>query len=263
MNTYSKQQFQQDLFNAMISRPNGGIYSHRALGNTVNIKLWSDEKVRQFYVGVVTAHKLFFNEVTLQDFARLIICESMQESTGDYRLGVKPVIRFDDHTSWGVIQVTPGSVLKDYFMYGKPIMNIDGIIVLNPKTVDSIDLSDPGICIIIWAWYVKNSVLMGVSMNEWINRVLWNIPLSGVTQDLGNCMLTWLAGPHNDRWKNNAPFADYYARILDYAIGSGFFDQAKFDQLLATKLTPKIIGMYESASARDIDNRDTCIGVPI
>lgn len=260
--SYLEAQFKMDLFNAMQSRPNGGKYSGRALGNTQNISLWNAAKVHDFYSGIVTAYNIFFsNELALQDFARLIICESMQESTGDYRLGVTPTISFSDHTSQGIIQVTPGSVLLDYSQFGMPIIDVNGVMVLSPSTVQNADLSNPGLCTIIWAWYNKNSVLMGVSMNEWINRDLWHIPIGGVTQDYGNCMLTWLAGPHNDRWKDNAPFLDYYNRILDYAIGAGFFDKQTFDKLLGTKLSPPIIGVYSSSVARAVDNRDTIVGL--
>jgi len=46
-------------------------------------KMWTPPKVDSFYNGVVIAHHNFFaNELDLQDFARVIISESCQESTG-------------------------------------------------------------------------------------------------------------------------------------------------------------------------------------
>jgi hypothetical protein len=255
-NTYTVTQFKNDLFNAMITR--NPIYSGRGLGNSSNINLWNDKKVQSFYNGVLTAHKLFFsNELSLINYARLMICESMQESTGDYNLGVKKV-DFNDHTSHGIIQVTPGSVLIDYYNYGKPIVDINDDFILNPADVLNLDLSDPGVCIVIWALYTKNSVLMGMSFNEYINRIKWHSTPSNVTKDVGNCLFNWLGGPRNDRHANNSPFDDYYKRILDYYVCSGFGTKAEFDSILDTKLNDKIFGIYDIHDCK-INNRDTVI----
>lgn len=256
---YSIQQFKKDLFNAMISRP--GKFSGRALGDTTKQKLWTDEKIKQMYNGILTAHRIYFYSVLdLADYAHLMISESMQESTGDYRLGCTGKIDFTDHTSHGIIQVTPGSILKDYYTWGKPIMDITGKLIVNPSTIHDIDLSNPGICVIIWAWYTKNSVLMRMSMNEYGFREKWYSVPSQVVPDIGNCMLTHLAGPRHNRHIDNKPFEDYYLRILDYYVASGFGTKEKFDSLIDTIITTDIKGVYDTSDSR-INNRDTFIGI--
>lgn len=258
MSGYTISQFKIDLFNTMKSRPTAGVYSGRALGNSANISLWTDDKIKSFFNGVLTAHYIFFNRMQLIDFARMIICECCQESTGDYRLGVKP-INFKDYTSHGIIQVTPASVLLDYYNYGKPILDINKKLILSPSMVQTLDLADPGVCIVIWAWYVRNGISMGVSMNEWINREIWYIPVGGVTRDYGNCLYTWLGGNSNNRHiKTDPGFDDYHNRLLDYYIASGYGDKERYEQLLSTLFDDTIIGVYETADNK-INNRDTCV----
>jgi hypothetical protein len=256
MASYSIQQFKKDLFNAMVSRP--GKYSGRALGDTSKIALWTDNKVQQLYDGICLAHTLFFTkEMSLIDFGHMIVAECMQESTGNYNLGVRPV-DFKDHTSQGIIQVTSGSVVKDFYNWGKPIMDANGKFIMSRNNVMELDLSDPGLCIVVWAWYTKNSVLMKMSMNEYGYRKEWHSVGSIVTPDFGNCMLTWLGGPRHNRQTDRKPFEDYYLRILDYFEAAGFGTKAKFDALLNTKLDNKIIGFYDIIDNK-INNRDTCV----
>jgi hypothetical protein len=255
---YNLERFHKDLFNAMESRPNGGIYSGRALGNNANRSLWTSAKVKSFYDGVVTSHNIFFPEFTLEEFARLIICESMQESTGDYRLGVKKPISFKDHTSHGIIQVTPGSVLFDYYRFGQPIIDVNGKMILSPSRIQNVDLNDPGVSIVIFSWYTTNVVSMGVSINEWIHQKEWHIKTGKVRRDFGNCKLNWLAGPHNDRHTNGKnAFQDYYNRILDYFITSNFGTKQDFDKLIDRPLREKVQGV----SNKSIDNRNTILGL--
>jgi hypothetical protein len=261
MPSYTQQDLQNDMFNAMKSRPNGGFYSGRALGNNANLAMWTPDKVHSYYEGIVTSHNLFFYYLGLRDFARLVICESMQESTGDYNLGVKPV-NFKDHTSQGIIQVTSGSVVLDYYNWGQPIIGVSGKMAMSPSAVPRMNFADPGLSVVMWAWYTSNGVKMGVSMNEYGNRVKWNIRTGGVTRDFGNCMWTWLGGPHNDRHNpaTSSGYEDYYKRILDYYTQSGFGSKAEFDALLDTKLDTGIRAMYATQN-NAIDNRDTCFGV--
>lgn len=261
--SYNISNLQVDLFNAMKSRPNGGVYSGRALGNSANIPLWTPDKIQSYFNGIVTAHNLFFTELSLKDFAQLIVCESCQESTGDYRLGVKPV-DLNDHSSAGIIQVTPGSVLLDYQNWGVPIIDVTGKIILNPQSVLDLDLNDPGVCVVIWAFYTKNVVVMGVSLNEYGNRVAWNIPTGEMTRDFGNAQAVWLSGGgvSNDRHTTTGQraYQDYYNRILDYYIASGFGTKVQFDNLLNTPLNNKVLAVYNIENNL-IDNRDTCFGI--
>lgn len=260
MSNYTINNFKTDLFNAMITR--NPIYSNRPLGNSLNINLWSDKKINSFYTGIITAHKLFFlKELSLNDFARLVICVSMQESTGNYNLGVKK-IDFKDHTSHGIIQVTPGSVLIDYYNYGKPIVDINGKFILNPSDILNLDTSDPGPCVVVWALYTKACVLFGMSFNEYVNRIEWYSNPSEVTKDIGNCLFNWLAGPRNDRFINKNAFDDYYKRILDYYVSSSFGNKAKFDNILNTKIDNTIIGIYDKNNCK-INNRNTSLNAKL
>lgn len=261
---YTQEQCKKDLFNALQSRPNGGLYSGRALGNTENIKLWTPQKLQSFYNGIKTAHNIFYSNIPLLHFARLVICECCQESTGDYNLGVRPTIDFEDHTSAGIIQVTPGSVLKDYYDYGMPIVDCKGHLVLSPSLIRNVDLRDPGICIIIWAWYTYNSIAANMSLNEYAHKSEWNIPEAGVTRDYGNCTFCWLAGPHNDRFKNYEGYKDYHLRMMDYAVQSAFFTKEQYESLLATPTSDKLRGVYASVKEKNrINNRNTVLGLDL
>lgn len=258
---YSIDDFTKDWMHAMISRPNEGHFSGRALGNTANQALWTTAKTTSFYNGIVAAYLNFFRSefADLKTFARLVMCECMQESTGNYNLGVRPV-DFKDHTSHGLIQVTPASVLLDYKNYGQPIVDANGKLLVVPSLTKEFDLSDPGINIIIWAWYTKNCVIMGVSMNEWVHKDVWHIPTGGVPKNFGNCQLCWLAGPGVGREKNKTAFQDYHNRILDYWVASGFGTVDEYTKHIDTLLVGGINGMYPDAN-HTINNRDTCYGI--
>lgn len=242
---YNKSQLFNDIKSLLQTRP--GPASGRPLGNPNNIALYSPEKVASVWEGICTSWVRFFRKEfpSLKNFARMVLCECAQESTMDYRLGVRPV-DFSDHTSHGIIQVTPGSVLKDYTAWGLPIKSAlkgrTGKVIADPNKTLQFDLTDPCLSIVIWAWYTKNSVLMGVSMNEFSHRKVWNIPAGSTTQIYGNCLLTWLAGPHNDINKpsGKASFEDYYKRQLDYWVQSGFGDAGQFDANIQTRLSPTL-----------------------
>jgi hypothetical protein len=235
---YTFSVFKRDLLYALRSRP--GVYSNRALGDSSKRALWTDAKLLSLYNGITTSHSVFFSkELKLSEYARLIIAECMQESTGDYNLNVHP-ISFTDHRSQGIIQVTPGSVLIDYKKWGMPVPGT----TLHPDTIQKVDLSDPGVCIVIWAWYTKNCVQMKMSMNEYANKTKWNSQASEfVVQDIGNCMFTWLGGPRSDRTNDPKGFEDYYLRILDYFVQSKFGSKNKFDALIARRISPGIVCM--------------------
>ena len=244
---YSLALFTLDLFNALISRPDEGHLSGRPLGSQDMSNLWTPEKVASFYNGVEIAHHNFFSEeLELEDFARVIISESCQESTGNYNLNVKPV-DFNDHEAYGVIQVTPGSVLVDYKRYGEPILDMDGSVFLDPASIEKIDLADPGLSIPIWAWYNKNTVLAGVSLDEWEHRVEWWVTTGGVTKDFGNCLYTWLAGPRSDRHKEPVGFSDYRYRVTDYYIAAGFGNQTRIEEIFSTPLKETMIGVKDAS----------------
>lgn len=260
---YDIHQFREDLVNAMQSRPNTGGLSGRALGNTSNIAKWSPGDVERFFLGLRTAYGAFFSseKINFRTYCRVIICECMQESTGDRTLGFntgggfKPVVNIDtDHRSYGLIQVTPASVVRDFHHFGQPIICADRKELLVPGEARTLDLTDPFVNIVIHAWYTKNSVSCRMSLREHVFRDVWHIvPRKNIAPDLGNCMFTWLAGPHNDRQdpKQAPAFADYYNRVCDYFVASGFGSRADFDRALAADFvntsTKKTWGVYDDA----------------
>lgn len=242
---YSKKILKEDIVKLLQSRP--GLTSGRYLGNPNNIQLYTPERISEMWEGICTAWVRFFRKEfpSLKNFARMVLCECAQESTMDYKLGVKP-FTFANHESMGVIQCTPGSVLKDYHRWGTKINSVmkgrKDVVILDPEKTLKFDLADTCLSIVLWAWYTKSSVIMGVSMNEYGHRKAWNIQVGGTTQIYGNCLLTWLAGPRNDITKPNgkASFQDYYNRQLDYWVQSDFGTQAQFDANINVKLDPKL-----------------------
>jgi len=242
---------QQDMARVLQSRPAGPL-SGQPLGNTINTALWTPSMLSRLDLGLRVAGGTFFPQLNATqaqqvNFRRLLLCELAQESTGNPALGVT-AIRLDDHRSQGPLQVTPGSVVKDYLNYGLPITDTAGTTLLSPQLLeDAISkkkpiLADPCISLLLWAWYTSNCVVTGVSFAEWHNRKTWNIATGGVTPDFGNCQLTWLAGPHNDRYKptGKAAYQDYYNRMHDYWVGAAFGTRAAFDALLATPIPRKL-----------------------
>lgn len=239
---YNLSQMREDITALLQSR--AGPMSGRPLGNPTNASLYDDRsRITQLWEGVCTAWVRFYRREfpSLRDFARVVLCECAQESTMNYQLGVKPV-RFDDHTSHGIIQVTPGSVLKDFAAWGTPISSVlkgrTNVVVADPSTAQQLDTSNMCSSIVIWAWYTSNNVKCRMSLNEHAHRNAWHSTPSEVQQIYGNCLLAWLAGPRNDidAPSGQRSFEDYYNRICDYYVQSGFGPKASFDQHMRTTL---------------------------
>jgi len=245
----------KDLQSVLKSRPDGGVLSGRPLGNSANIQLWTPELMGRLHHGIDLAQRLFYPEFKTMrlDFARLVLCEAAQESTGDFRLNVRPppLDLQEDFTSHGLIQVTPASVVKDYASFGRPIVDpLTKRIELDPATAAQQDLTDPCVNLLFWAWYTRNSVVAGVSMNEWAHRVVWHIPTGKVTRDFGNAQLTWLAGPHNDRHgSGRRAYADYEARMADYWVQAQFGSLSRFHELLDVPLEARMMFVADNNHA--------------
>lgn len=238
--TYSVSQMAADLRRVLKPSDNMGRYSKRHIGDPAKIKLWTPEKYKRLYEGITAGYQYFYGNIgfDLKTFARLVLCEGGQESTGDYNLGVKP-IDLADMTSHGFIQVTPGTVVKEYVSWGMPVGNL-----IDPKTVQQADLSDPGINVALWAWYTYNALGLGMSLKEYGNPQ-WNSQPSKITKDFGNAQYAWLGGPRNSRYENENEqkrpeneLLDYYHRNLDYWVGAGFGTKEQFDQLVDTPVFP-------------------------
>ncbi len=253
---YTSQQLRKDLMNAMKSRMNTNGHSGRALGNDANMSLWTEKEIQSFFSGLVTAHRLFFKDLDFVSYAHVIICECMQESTGDFRLGRAPTILdlSKDHKSYGLIQVTPASVVRDFRDFGKPICDVlSGRRVIRPGKAASstIDLSDPFTNIVLHGAYTTCSLACKMSIREHMFRKAWHsVPTASQVQDFGNCLLVWLAGPRNDRHDKGTgakSFDDYHKRVGDYFVASGFGTRERFDAILSTRLPSISVndGFYE------------------
>ena len=237
---YNRAEMDANLNAVLQARP--GPRSGRPLGNPANLTMWSEAKRQSLYRGIVQARNIFYRELNLRDFAHMILSESAQESTGDFTLGVRP-IDFNDHASQGLIQVTPGSVVLDFLHWGKQVRSTSRQVLLDPNQAAQMDLSDPTTSLMMWAWYTKNCVAIGTSIEEFQHRTAWNSPTGTIVRDFGNAQFVWLAGPHSDRHVDDSGYQDYYNRINDYFVESGFGSQADFDRLLNTPLSAVRVGM--------------------
>lgn len=226
-----------------------GLYSGRGLGDLSKLPLWTPDRIDQLWEGAATAWVRFYRKEvpSLKHFARMVLCECAQESTMDYRLGVKQPIDFRDHTSHGVIQVTPGSVLHDFARFGRRIQSAlvgrRGVVLADPARVRALDF-DTSNCagnIVMFAWYTKNTVNMGMSMNEYAHRIAWNTPTAPVKRVFGTAQLTWLAGPRNSIDTHQAAYQDYYNRILDYWVHGGFGTKEEFDAHIQTPIVNELV----------------------
>ncbi len=244
---YTKADMRADLLEAIKTRQ--PIYSNRPLGNSANAALWTTDKIDQLWEGLFSAWKKFFREFDLRTYSRLVLAQCMQESTGDYRLGSRAV-DFTFHGSCGFSQITPGSVMFDFHRFGRPIRSeLKGrtkVVLADPARTLEMDTTDPGLCVLLMAWYVKNCVAIGVSLNEHAHRIAWHIPPAGdrVSNTYGTALVTWLAGPHNDYLTGNGAraFKDYGDRICDYFVQSGFGSSDDFFQrLMPTRLERRLV----------------------
>ena len=208
------------------------------LGRAGIMSKWTPAKLTQLMEGIGNVNALFYPEFSRRDIARLIICEGAQESTGDYDLGAR-AIDFNDHGAQGFIQVTPGSVVKDFRDFGKKIVNARGHVVLDPARARSYDLRNVRTNVAFWGWYTHDTVVAGVSLNEWEHRAAWHIATGGVTRDYGNAMYTWLAGPRHDRHKDDGAFREYHGRIAAYWRHAGF--GSGFDALIARRFPARML----------------------
>jgi hypothetical protein len=130
-------------------------------------------------------------------------------------------------------------VVKDFRDFGKKIVNAKGHVVLDPAKASSYDLRNVRTNVAFWGWYTHDTVVAGVSLNEWEHRAAWHIATGGVTLDYGNSMFTWLAGPRHDRHKDDAAFREYHGRIAAYWRHAGF--GSGFDALIARRFPARML----------------------
>ena len=204
--------------------------------------MWTDEeKLKSLLAGITQAHELFFPMFPLKQFARLVVCECAQESTLAWNLGADENGRIsanlDDHKSYGVIQNTMAAGIKEYQNYGMPFADFD------PSKISSIDLTDPRVCVLQWAWFTYNTVQAGISLTEYANRKAWNPSGIGKVKKIyANVLFNWLAGGANDVTTpdGSKAFKDYHDRIQAYWVHGKFGTDAEFDDLINTSIEGEI-----------------------
>jgi hypothetical protein len=180
-----------------------------------------------------------------KDFAQVVMCECLQESTGNYNLWVGPIM-FNDGDAHGVIQVTPQSVVLDYHVWGQPIIDVSGTVVCRPHEVAKWDLSHCTLNLIMWAWYTRNTLGAGMSLNE-LGFPEWHRRPNNIVRDFGNALYVWLGGPENYRQdpqkiKDNPGHLDYYLRVKDYYV-CNMGTEADFERIFNTPVPNKQIAI--------------------
>jgi hypothetical protein len=202
-----------------------GIYSNRPLGNSGNVALWTPDKVALLYQALVVTHTSGYTAIALPDLAHLVLAEAAAESTGNYNIGIGG----SPSGGWGLLQVTPDTVVVDYNNHGLALRSASGALLLDPNT--SHNLADPGTNTLIWGWYTKNAVAFGISADQAAAG-----QRGTVVADYGNALFAWLAGPGHDRHieGDNADYNDYYQRNEDYFVQAGFGTAADFTALMDT-----------------------------
>ncbi len=226
-------QVRDDLTNALAEHD--PIKSDRALGRKGGMAIWTDEKVDSLRRGIEAAQP-FYPGIAVHDLAKLIVAQGAQECSGDFNLNVGG----GPGDGQGFLQVTNQSSLAQFKEYATPIKDAEGKVVVDPK--GPIDLSDPAQNVAIAAWYSRNGTSLGQSPDE---KYKWNNEgtLPDSSKDYGNALFTWNQGPHNDRHtgEGKQAFSDYYNRISDYWVTSGFGSASDFDKLLDTPLGAKTV----------------------
>ena len=82
--------------------------------------MWTPDKIQSLLNGIVTAHDVFYSNISLTDLAHLVISEGAQESTGNYNL---------PGWSEGFIQSTPSTVGQDFINHGNAVTSSVGTMI--------------------------------------------------------------------------------------------------------------------------------------
>ena len=236
---YYFQDFKKDFIKG-ITNEKIGPFSGRYIGGKARLPLWdNNDKFIELYNGLLSAYNLFYFDlgISFKDFAQVVMSECLQESTSDYNLWVGP-ISFDDGDAHGIIQATPQSVILDFHVWGQDIIDVSGNVILRTQDVKKWDLSHCTLCILIWAWYTRNTLSAGISLNEYGFRDQWygqrHQGIKDEWVNFGNALYVWLGGPSNYREKpgNNQ---DYYLRVKDYYT-QNFGTEENFEKIFNTKV---------------------------
>lgn len=235
-------------FLAALGNSRLGRYSGRYIGDPSKVGMWDRAKLAELYNGLLSAHNLFYFDIGVgfKDFAQVVMAECLQESTGNYNLWVGPVV-FNDGDAHGVIQATPQSVILDYHVWGQSLIDASGTVVLRPADVLRWDLSHNTLNVLIWAWYTRNTLAAGLSLNEYGFRDQWHgVPHRGIDDawiNFGNAMYVWLGGPYNYRERAGSN-QDYYLRVKDYYTHN-FGSEAQFEAIFNVRVPKRTIALSD------------------
>ncbi len=248
-------------FTKALTNSRMGPFSHRYIGDPSKISLWNKDKFIELYNGLASAYILFYNDIgiSFKDFAQVVMCECLQESTGNYNLWVSPIM-LNDGDAHGIIQATPQSVILDYHVWGQPIIDVSGSVILNPKEISKWDLSHCTLNLIIWAWYTRNTLAVGMSLNEY-GFPEWHRQPNNIVRDFGNALYIWLGGPENfrqDQTKiaNNPGHLDYYKRVKDYYV-CNMGTEEQFEKMFSTPIPKKLVAINPQFLNISIDKLNT------
>lgn len=243
---YTFEQMRSD-FTKALGNSRVGPYSGRYIGDPSKLTLWTKAKFEELYNGLVSAYVLFYSDigVSFKNFAQVVMCECLQESTGNYNLWVGPIM-FNDGDAHGLIQATPQSVILDYHVWGQPMVDVSGQVVLRPDEVLKWDLSHCTLNLLIWAWYTRNTLGAGMSLNEF-GFPEWGRRPNNIVKDFGNALYVWLGGPENYRQdktkiQNNPGHLDYYNRVKDYYT-CNMGDEATFERVFNAPVPSRQIAL--------------------
>lgn len=224
-----------------------GPYSKRYIGDPAKLKMWTADKYAELYNGLASAYALFYSDIGIpfKEFAQVVMCECLQESTGNYNLWVGPVM-MNDGDAHGLIQATPQSVLLDYHVWGQQMVDVSGSVIVRPHEVLQWDLSHCTLNLMMWGWYTRNTLGAGMSLNE-LGFVEWHRRSNDIVRDFGNALYIWLGGPENYRQdakkiKESPGHLDYYLRVKDYYVCN--MGTAKdFERIFNTRVPRKQIAI--------------------
>lgn len=219
---FSENTLHQYIVQALQQTPGG----NNSLSGPQNIAKWDPstaagkKNLDSFYNGIVSAQKQFYPQVPVDQFAKLMVANSAQESTLDPDTG----------NGDGVIQANQ-SVRDDFAKYGQPLKDNQGNTIVSPGNANS---KDPASCVMLWAWRTSSALAHGGNgPAQWGQNVA---PTQ--SSNFGNALSVWLQGPASQPFFKNGSMDSssfYVNRVQSYfqKIGGGPND---FQQLMSTKV---------------------------
>lgn len=219
---FSETQLHGYISQALAQNPGGD----NSLSGPQNLAKWDPntasgkKNLDSFYNGIVSAQKQFYPQVPIDQFAKMMVAESAQEST------LNPDIENGD----GVIQANQ-SVRDDFAKYGQPLKDNQGNVLVAPGSANS---KDPASCVMLWAWRTSSALAHGGN-----GPAQWNQAVKATqSSHLGNALSVWLQGPASQPFFNNGQLdtsSHYVSRIQSFYQKLGG-TPADFQKLMGTQV---------------------------